>query len=146
MREILDHYYAVVRTGQKPNDEIRHWKYIKRVKKNGKWKYFYDDREVNKYKRNEIVVGGKNSDATFYTTTNRLFNYTDKSQMNLPGNKKVTINVKYQGKLSRVQAKGEKFVYDTFLEKRSIGNRTRRNLTRARNRGKNYLRKLLNKR
>lgn len=33
-------YYAVVRSGQ--NDEIRHWKYIKKYKKNGKWRYVYN--------------------------------------------------------------------------------------------------------
>lgn len=34
-------YVAVQRSGQKYN-ELTHWKYIKREKKNGKWRYYYD--------------------------------------------------------------------------------------------------------
>ena len=34
-------YVAVQRSGQKQN-ELTHWKYIKREKKNGKWRYYYD--------------------------------------------------------------------------------------------------------
>lgn len=35
---------------QKKNDELIHWKYIKRVKKNGKWRYYYSmkDNELTK--------------------------------------------------------------------------------------------------
>lgn len=29
-------------------DELKHWKYVKREKKNGKWYYYYDDSEVDK--------------------------------------------------------------------------------------------------
>ena len=28
------------------NNELYHWKYIKREWKNGRWKYYYDDREI----------------------------------------------------------------------------------------------------
>ena len=36
-------YYAVVRSGQNSDDELQHWKYIKRIKdRNGKWRYIYD--------------------------------------------------------------------------------------------------------
>lgn len=28
--------------GQNSNDQLMHWKYIKKVWKNGKWKYYYD--------------------------------------------------------------------------------------------------------
>ena len=34
-------FYAVRRSD--PSDELKHWKYIKREKKNGKWRYTYDD-------------------------------------------------------------------------------------------------------
>lgn len=45
-------YYAVRRSDT--SDELTHWKYIKREKVNGKWKYIYDDSssEVNKAKKN----------------------------------------------------------------------------------------------
>lgn len=39
-------YYAVHRS--KPDDELTHWKYIKRIKKNGKWKYYYDKEAAEK--------------------------------------------------------------------------------------------------
>jgi hypothetical protein len=35
-------------TRQWPSDELYHWKYIKREKKNGKWVYYYDNPEENK--------------------------------------------------------------------------------------------------
>lgn len=37
-------YVAVVR--RDPDTELKHWKYIKREKKNGKWKYYYNDSEL----------------------------------------------------------------------------------------------------
>ena len=36
----MEKHYAIKRTGS--NNELTHWKYIKKVKKNGKWKYYYD--------------------------------------------------------------------------------------------------------
>ena len=36
----MDKYVAVIR--RKPGEDIEHWKYIKREKKNGKWRYTYD--------------------------------------------------------------------------------------------------------
>lgn len=35
-------YVAVQRSGQKQN-ELTHWKYIRKEKKNGKWRYYYKD-------------------------------------------------------------------------------------------------------
>ena len=37
----MDHYYAVIRS-KKKNDELQHWKYVKKYKKNGKWRYVYN--------------------------------------------------------------------------------------------------------
>ena len=37
----MSNYVAVVR--RKPGEDIEHWKYIKREKKNGKWRYYYDE-------------------------------------------------------------------------------------------------------
>ena len=44
----MSNYYAIHKT--KKNDELIHWKYIKRVKKNGKWRYYYSmkDNELTK--------------------------------------------------------------------------------------------------
>lgn len=36
----MNHYYAVTRS--KKNDELQHWKYVKKYKKNGKWRYVYN--------------------------------------------------------------------------------------------------------
>ena len=33
------------------DDQLMHWKYIKREKKNGKWVYYYDESELNKAKK-----------------------------------------------------------------------------------------------
>ena len=38
----MKRYYAVVKR-TKPSDELRHWKYVKREKKNGKWVYYYNE-------------------------------------------------------------------------------------------------------
>lgn len=47
------HYYAVIRRGSE--DELTHWKYIKKIKsKNGKTRYIYDRSELAKYE-NEVV-------------------------------------------------------------------------------------------
>ena len=37
----MNHYYAIVRS-KKKNDELQHWKYVKKYKKNGKWRYVYN--------------------------------------------------------------------------------------------------------
>lgn len=42
-------YYAVCRS--KPNDELTHWKYIKKKKINGKWRYFYNQAELDEYNK-----------------------------------------------------------------------------------------------
>lgn len=41
-------YRAV--TKEDPAKDLTHWKYIKRVKKNGKWRYYYDATELKKYR------------------------------------------------------------------------------------------------
>lgn len=38
-------YYAIQK---KDSNELTHWKYIKRVRKNGKWKYYYDKESLQK--------------------------------------------------------------------------------------------------
>lgn len=39
--EMSNHTYIGI-TRSKSNNELKHWKYLKKVKKNGKWRYYYD--------------------------------------------------------------------------------------------------------
>ena len=39
----MSDYYAIHKT--KKNDELTHWKYIKKAKINGKWRYYYDTKD-----------------------------------------------------------------------------------------------------
>ena len=50
----MSNYYAVTRSDSK-TDELKHFKYIRRVKKNGKWRYYYDE-SSNKLKNLEKEV------------------------------------------------------------------------------------------
>lgn len=43
------------------DDELYHWKYIRREKKNGRWVYYYDDKEGAKH---EAAVKQARTDAT----------------------------------------------------------------------------------
>ena len=55
-------YYAVNRSGIE-EDELTHWKYIKRYKKNGKWCYVYGDDKTHrdiKVNRELAEVSDKN--------------------------------------------------------------------------------------
>lgn len=50
-------------------DELKHWKYIKKVKKNGKWRYYYDIKDA---------LGYDERDA-FYKTAAEYFRADDKA-------------------------------------------------------------------
>ena len=43
------------------DDELMHWKYIKRVKKNGRWVYYYDEKAANQklYAQQQVVADAK---------------------------------------------------------------------------------------
>lgn len=43
-------YHSDIYLGQDFSDGIKHWKYVKRVKVNGKWRYYYDDAEYSNAK------------------------------------------------------------------------------------------------
>lgn len=114
----MSDYVAVVkRTGG--NDELEHFKYIKREKKNGKWVYYYDDSELKKYQRGdkdsyEIRKGGKTVERgeNTYKQTNKLLD----SETKITTSNSVH-TTKNQGVLSRAAAKGEKFLYDKLLNR-----------------------------
>ena len=60
------------------DDELMHWKYVKRVKKNGRWVYYYDD-QSGRYKEsmdkaktlNDRAKGIKNFNESLMNTTGR---------------------------------------------------------------------------
>lgn len=145
------------------SDEIYHWKYIKKKKVNGKWRYYYDRSELDKYDQeysNERTtyknVNGRTEvqkkTKTQYNKTNNWLDSTSKlettsgvtSKGDSIGYKKVTYT-KSQGKLSRAQAKGEKKIYDTFLSNKSTVKKTMKKASKKINRGKSAISKLLKK-
>ena len=116
----MEHYYAVQRSG--PDDELQHFKYIKRVKgKNGKWRYYYDTALDNMYKRGaednmKSSSGGKTTakygedKALFGTKHTMSYRFG-----NGPENKMVT---KKRGAIGRAQAKAEKWLFDKVFNRK----------------------------
>lgn len=51
-------YHTDIYLGQDFSDGIKHWKYVKRVKVNGKWRYYYDDAEYSNAK-NAVKTASK---------------------------------------------------------------------------------------
>lgn len=107
--------------------ELKHWKYIKRVRgKNGKWRYYYDEKLADGPNKETtfMMPGFKNGkltkNATKVTYKNGK-NWTDKkSEIGGDLNKNTPTSIILErGRLSQIRAKGEKWVYDTFLKKKS---------------------------
>ena len=106
--------------GDEFSDEMYHWKYIKREKKNGKWVYYYDTSELDKFNKGETVETEKTDSSgrrihtsTKYEKSDKLFDR--KSNYEIKTNGSTHSNTtKTQGKLSRSYAKAEKKIYDTF--------------------------------
>ena len=44
-------YHSEIYLGKDFSDGIKHWKYLKREKVNGKWRYYYSNDELNKAKK-----------------------------------------------------------------------------------------------
>lgn len=145
-----------------PANELTHWKYIKREKKNGKWRYYYDDSELKKYENSttETAEGyttngrgdtNKYKHETTYKKTNDLFDSKSKATVTggklAPGGKgyEYVHVTKSQGKLSRASAKAEKWVYDKFLSGEASRRKLIKNAQTKRkiNNGKAKLKKLL---
>lgn len=117
-------YKAVVK--RKDDDELQHWKYIKRVKgKNGKWQYIYDEGELNMYKNNAETGmvsqrdGVKKKVTNEYKMSDELFDRHLKVTT-IYGDKKHTSehNEYSMGKLSRARAKGEKWLFDNIFNRK----------------------------
>lgn len=114
--------FIITRDDNTPKSELKHWKYIKREKsKNGKWRYYYDTTELNRFKNKSTVESVEYPDGesaseertTKYKKSNKLFD-SQKTSYPMDGYTDITL---YQGKISRAQAKGEKWIYNTFLKK-----------------------------
>ena len=130
----------------KPEDELKHWKYIKKERVNGKWRYYYDDELANKYadgvveqNANETVAYNKDgkldlkskynkvsTNTTRYTDSKRLFSRTTTDKIVEKGKGLLsntestkTVVTKERGLLERAAAKGEKWIYNTFLKKKN---------------------------
>ena len=127
-------YAAVVRRSS--DTELQHgFKYIKREKINGRWRYYYDDSELRKYeKRATETTDTSDADTrsttkTIYKRSNKLFDEGGKittygGNLSNPEWEHVTIT-KTQGLLSRAAAKGEKKIYDLFLNERTNAKRSK---------------------
>lgn len=116
------------------DDELMHWKYIKKIRKNGKWHYFYDDSELKKYENNftTTTVMQDDSDMERRTTTkyrqsnNLLSNRTQSTSSGSIGNGRrvtryeISEITETQGKIDRAYAKAERFVYDKVYGKNSF--------------------------
>ena len=145
-------YYAVTRKGT--GDELTHWKYIKKIKsKNGKTRYIYDRSELAKYE-NEVVekkrneTGGKDTveykkSDSFFREGTETFENTASFVYN--GSKPITSRrvTKYQGKLDRYYAKGEKFIYDNFYGANRVAKKIKNNLAKKMSEGRKFVNRLL---
>ncbi len=122
-------------TREIPDDELYHWKYIKKVKtKSGKWRYYYDQQLDSRYKYNNKYhvpdKRNKNGDTNYDKTeewkdVDRLSGskttFITSGGAFFPGSKGYHYeHVTYErGALGRLQAKGEKWIYNNILKKNS---------------------------
>lgn len=127
-------YYAVHRTGDK-NDELKHWKYIKKVRgRNGKMRYYYDQDAADaanaegeftmpgivqgKLTKNATKVKVRNSDKPFGSTSSIRGGRGKNDAENI----KSVNRGKVDQTLNTLRAKGERWIYDTFLKKKAKKN------------------------
>mgnify|MGYP003292125996 CR=1 FL=1 len=142
---MANHNYYGAATSPSKNT-IQHWKYIKREKVNGKWKYYYDDSELKKYEKGVTdksrTESGKNviTTETTYKQTDDLLD-GESSATVWGGTSKHTYTTKSQGKLSRAVAKGEKKVYDLLYNENAKKARKRK-ASEYINDAKNWVKKL----
>lgn len=122
--------------------ELKHWKYIKKYKHNGKWVYIYDESELRRAEAGvsstEEIAGNKFT--THYSKNDGLLNRTTQSQI---GNELNTF--KSIGKIDRARGKVEKKVYDTVYKKNSAGRQTLDRVTKKAKKGKSYVDRIFNR-
>lgn len=151
----MEHYYAIHRTGS--DDELQHWKYIKRIKVKGKWRYFYDKEELEKFEKGygkTIEKKDRNGNikniTTVYEKTNDLFGgkvSVKRSGVNMYSGKNWTNihTVKQQGKIDRLIAKGEKYIFDKFLKNKKAKKPGSSKFSKAVDKGKKFINELFGK-
>lgn len=118
-------YVAIVKRSE--DNELRHWKYIKKVKMpSGNWKYIYDPgQELSMFKNGykgsgHVKLEGK-SDPNYtlsFKQTDNLLGRLEWSYMLYPelGNMIRDFNVTLtQGKIGRAVASGEKWIFDNLI-------------------------------
>ena len=145
----MENCKVVIRSGEQSPDELHHWKYIKKIKKDGKWVYYYDNRNLRLYKDGGdkvVTVTDDTIDTKIYEQSDKLFDRkaTSTSNLNIAGVKSLNLRttIYEQGKLTRAYAKGEKYVYDRVYANNGIGQRAVNSLNSAMNKGKNFIKKL----
>lgn len=85
----LTHHSSVV---EMPEDELMHWKYIKKEKVNGKWRYYYDYKSLKKDIKSTLNSIGKKTSKVVSSGKKTLSKYIDKPVKNTIG--KVTSGTK----------------------------------------------------
>lgn len=94
--------FVVRRTGQ---DELQHWKYVKKEKVNGKWKYYYSWDELKKDAQNALgVTAKKNMDTAKRLHTRAVKNYSN-SYKDLQAGKQKYDSIPYKKSLAGILAK-----------------------------------------
>ena len=95
-------YHSEMYLGQDYSDGIKHYKYIKREMKNGKWVYYYKDAATNKAKKNLVKARNKygaavNAESTPYYKKKNAKSGLDYSKKTIAENnkKKSKIATKY---------------------------------------------------
>lgn len=98
-------YRAV--TKEDPNKDLTHWKYIKREKKNGKWRYYYDKDTVKKdldYIKQETSRTVQNAK---YEANDKLLKYQQNTADSLGAYSIATINRGYNSVLKTLNNIGK---------------------------------------
>lgn len=125
----MGQYYAIRSGGTDDKNSLKHWKYIKREKVNGKWRHYYDDSELRKYAKGAVEQNRteKNNRLGKHVTTNETkYQQSDNlfdDERTISSSSSIIVDgdiisykdsnvTKTQGKISRAVAKGEKKVYD----------------------------------
>lgn len=106
-------YVAVVR---RSDDDLQHWKYIKRIKTaSGKWRYIYDDSELKKYEQGLSYTRADGAKVSYKVNKDRVYDGTK----TITVNNKVSTETHELGKRSIRRAKAERWVYDKVLNSKN---------------------------
>lgn len=122
--------------------ELKHWKYIKKYKHNGKWVYIYDESELRRAEEG-VTTSSTVDGNTFKSTYSNRKGLFDRTSSNLSGN--TYTHKKEVGAISRAIGKAERKVYDTVYKKNSVGRQTLDRVTKKAKKGKSYVDRIFNR-